>query len=227
MKKSLVLGVLIVIALFSVMPVAFAISQKDAEQIAFEYKYDDESLKIYGPYAYELNSYYMANFYKTGEEDFSEGVVIINEKSGEILKDQETIKKILLTHFIVKNNDVSRRNHANLSEIYTRTEKTHRGNMEVIEDAAKLTKIEKQSFEKMIETNKKMADIFFDLNETITKMNAIEKKIEAGNKSYENALEYRRLSDEHISLLEDILEIDEKYKTELAYYYNDLGHTPG
>ena len=213
------------IALLVMTSCAYAISQTDAEQIALKYRYDDENLKVYGPYTYELSSYYMADFYPINDGGLTNGVLIINAETGEFLKDRETAKKIALTYFIVKNNDVYIDNHAGLAEVYSREEKTQRESIKTIENASELMK--NQSFGTMIETVKKTADAYANLNETITKINALENKIKNGNKSYENALEIRRLNDEYISLLEDLIETDDEYKAHLIRYYDELGHTPG
>ena len=225
MKKLIIFGLLMIIALLVMTSSAYAISQTDAEQIALKYRYDDENLKVYGPYTYELSSYYMADFYPINDDGLTNGVLIINAETGEFLKDRETAKKIALTHFIVENNDVYIDNHAGLAEVYSREEKIQRESTKTIENASELMK--NQSFGTMIEAVKKTADAYASLNETITKIDALENKIKNGNKSYENALEIRRLNDEYISLLEGLVEMDDEYKAHLIRYYDELGHTPG
>ena len=223
MKKKLVFGLMIAAVLLSMTPTAFAINQTDAEKIALEYKHDDESLKIYGPYTYGSSSYYVAEFYQM-EGNLTQSVLIINEKNGKILKDEETTKKIMLTHFFVGNNNVFIKNHENLSEIYNGEVNISRKNVQVFENEPELVK--GKDFKKVIEIEKKATDTYINLSETIFKISVLEKKIETGNKSYENVIEIRKLNDEYISLLEDLLKMDEEYKMQLTEYYDFIGSTP-
>ena len=225
MRKQLVFGLLIVTVLLSMTMAACSINQTNAEQIALKYKYADESLKIYGPYTYELNSYYVAEFYQVGDGDFTQGVLIINEETGELLRDKEIAKRIFWVHFTVKNNNVLIGNHESLAEIYNREASVGQKNVQTIENASELMK--NRNFEKMIEIEKKSTDTYANLSETVSKIAVLEKKIEAGDRLYENAMEIKKLNDEYISLLEKLLGMDEEYKTQLAYYYDDIGHTPG
>ena len=190
MKQRLVFGLMLVVVLLSMTPVACSINQTDAEQIALKYKDTDESLKICGPYTYMDHPYYYIEF---RTEDTKTGVIVIDGMSKELIKDLNIIEKISYTHCVLNGTEGI-------------------SNEKIAQYASELRQISKEMKDWNTEINKTLQQGSADLNSTekkqlsdrsqaLTKFEisltnvangfdrfvTIKKDVLNGNKSYENA----------------------------------------
>jgi len=225
-KKLIQCTFVVLVLLLLTLPTLGAIGEDQIKQIAEPYRYSDEGVLVYGPYTYKNEPYYLVDFYPENDENLTTGVLIIDAETEKIVSNKEITDKIIIAHRIAY--FVSSQSISNLeitSKYYGNYIEFIKEDIKITEESAKLMN-QQSNFSSIIEANRKVENSSSALKENIDQQIIISKKIYAGERSYENAIELKTLNEKYISLLEECLDLRVEYRAQSVRYY-DLGNQMG
>jgi len=216
---------LLILSLFSI-PVFGAVSENEINKIAENHKFSNEFFEIYGPYTYLGHPYILIEYFPIGEEGMTTGPLVVDSKTGKVINDIETAKKIITAHAVAEINSPQLMNRLkNDSEYYAQQQSWMDTEVKTVEASSEVMKSEPK-FAEIIEVNKKVRDMYQDLKENRDEALIFIREINAGNKSYENAKKYLELEEKHISKMEELVILRGEFRAQAVIYY-DLGMTIG
>ncbi|MDV0446729.1 hypothetical protein MsAg5_05810 [Methanosarcinaceae archaeon Ag5] len=192
--KKIMMGILsLLLILILITPAFGAISQFQAAEAAKPYQHDGELSYAYGPYTYEGRPYYYISF---TTNDTQTGTLVVNGEDGTIVKDTDTIRKIVFTHFMLQDitSDSVASDISNLTE--SKKDEQEFGSIgQTMKRLLPYLKTEDEEKVKgLISSFSKLEADFQKMNQIDEETIKIEKDVVGGNKSYENA---KKISDQY------------------------------
>jgi len=220
--KRLLCGLCVSLLLLSFFaaPGLSAVGEEEINQVAESYKFEDETFEIYGPYTYAGHPYKLIR-YSPAENEMTTSVLVIDSETGEIITDTNLAEKIItvfVVSLIISPQYISGLEYD--SGYFASYQNMMSENVKSVESTS--IAMRSISYLGLISVCQKSSRICSDLKENTDARVVIAKKIDAGDKSYENAKQYLELEEKQISLMEELTVLLEEFEVQSIIYYDSV-----